>query len=134
MFVWRCHMAVGPHLMSIRVPAMAWLEWNPDGDDFPRWSEAHEVVGTTVRWTDPQVLYDRRTSNVPSIAGRGTDTVMAWKGSGSDTRIWFSRLQRLSVADPLGIQYAWQPQAPAPNGAFHTSDFPTLVQWRNRMF
>ncbi|MGH4007655.1 MAG: hypothetical protein ACRDTH_05725 [Pseudonocardiaceae bacterium] len=124
----------GPHVTSIRVPAMAWLEWNPGDDDFPRWSEARNVVGTTVRWTDPQVLYDRRTGNVPSIAGRGADTVMAWKGGGSDKHIWFSRLQRLPDADPVGTQYVWGSQAPAGNGAFQTSDFPALIQYHGRMF
>jgi hypothetical protein len=104
-------MSIGPHVTSIRVPAMAWLEWNPDSDDFLRWSEADEVIGTTVRWTDPQVLWDRRTSNVPSIAGTGTGTVMAWKGSGSDKHIWFSRLNRLPNPDPVGTQYVWGPQA-----------------------
>ncbi|MGS2645561.1 hypothetical protein [Streptosporangium sp. LJ11] len=115
---------------------MAWLEWNPDGDDFPRWSEARNVIGTTIRWTEPQLLWDRRTSNVPSIAGNSTDTVMAWKGSGHDEHIWFSRLQRLPDAIPGGTQYAWGPYVPAGNGhrTFKTKNFPTMVQYSGRMF
>ncbi|MFJ8912973.1 hypothetical protein [Amycolatopsis sp. NPDC102389] len=124
-------------LLSVRVPSMAWLERNPGDDDFLRWSEGQNVVGTTVRWTSPQVLRDRRSAGVPSIAGRGTDTVMAWRGSGTDRHIWFDRLRRLPDAVPGGTQYTWGAYGPAGaqyNKNFQTGSFPVLAQYLGRIF
>src|SRR6266545_3153461 len=119
-----------PHsTISVRVPAIAWLA--NDTVSYISWSSSQRAVGTTVRWPEYTTLLDRRSDNSPSIAGSGSGTVMAWKGSQDDT-IRFALLNQ-PAADPLpGDLYEWGPPLVADH--FHTPTFPTLVQYGTRLF
>jgi hypothetical protein len=62
--------------------------WRNVENDHISW--AWSVNGAA--WFGPYSLTDRRTSSGPALAALGTsDIVMAWKGGGDDTRIWWSR-------------------------------------------
>ncbi|HEX2314855.1 MAG TPA: hypothetical protein VHJ17_14025 [Thermomonospora sp.] len=119
------------HVMSVRVPAMAWCE--DASDNRIRFSESRRVIGPSVRWPEPRVLHDRRSSDTPSIAGVGQDAVMAWRGSGDDKRVWFS-LQDQPVPNPQPghSRYTWGGQAPARH--FETPTFPTVARYGSRTF
>ncbi|MEV8440345.1 hypothetical protein AB0425_23445 [Actinosynnema sp. NPDC051121] len=112
----------GLEIMHTRVPAMAWCRHDGD-DDFIYWSPGTTVVGPEVRWPEPRVLRDRRSSGSPTISGSGPGALMAWKGSGGDTRIWFSEWDTA-----VGT---WGPQNPTP---FETHHSPTLVRYRDNTF
>jgi hypothetical protein len=109
-----------------KVPAMVWRQGG--NDDHIRWSERSAYTGSAFLWPPAQLLDDRRTGNVPAIAGVGDTTCMAWRGGGPDERIWWSRLSggSLSVG---GAEWSTQAQS-----GFATLTFPTLVTYNGRMF
>lgn len=109
----------GVEILHTRVPAMAWCRHDGD-DDFIYWSPSTTVAGTELRWPEAQVLRDRRCSNSPTISGSGPGALMAWKGSGNDTRIWFSEWDAAAGT--------WGAQRPTP---FDTHYSPTLVRYQD---
>jgi hypothetical protein len=108
--------------VETRVPAMAWCRHDGD-DDFIYWSPSTTVAGPELQWPEAQVLRDRRCSTSPTISGSGPGALMAWKGSGDDTRIWLSEWDTAAGA--------WGPQRPTP---FTTHYSPTLVRYQDHTF
>ncbi|MQY27306.1 sialidase family protein [Nocardia aurantia] len=124
-------------ILHTHVPAMVWLE---DGDDnFVRWSESTQAIGTVLRWPEAQLLDDRRAGDTPSITGRGSGAVMVWRGGDPDRRLWWSRLSGSSSTAGGPV---WSPQQPvrsAPPGGFPpelivTASPPAVGRFGDRVF
>ncbi|MBL7625177.1 hypothetical protein I7331_39155 [Frankia sp. AgB1.8] len=90
---WRTGRAVGSPGLVLTSPAVArfgtlFMAWGGGGPGL-WWTSFNPVQGT---WFTPQRLADRGTSHAPALAGAsaGDPLVMAWKGLGGDTAIWWS--------------------------------------------
>jgi len=79
-----------------------YLAWRNVEDDHISWS-----ISVSGNWSEPRALTDRRTSAGPALGVVDTsDVVMAWKGSGDDPVIWWSRFQHGWFGEP-GPQQAF---------------------------
>ncbi|QKV80401.1 hypothetical protein [Amycolatopsis sp. Hca4] len=95
-YVWEERIGVIPSAAPGATPALVsdgnaiYAAWRNVENDHISWTWS--VDGGS--WFGPYTLTDRLTSAGPALAALGTsDLVMAWKGAGDDTWIWWSRLR-----------------------------------------
>ncbi len=109
------------------------MTWMGSGDTHVWYSQYDLATGT---WT-PQTICTGSdgivfgTSLSPSLASLGGKAFMAWKGQGSDTRIW------TSTYDPAASGGNWSPQtvlAGSDGVVFGTSAKPAAVEYFGSLF